>query len=47
MSLLIFICGFGILLVGIAGYFVPAIRNAEAILPDHDALPAAQVASTD
>jgi hypothetical protein len=46
MSLLIFVCGLGILLVGIAGYFVPAIRDAEAILPDHDALPAAQVAST-
>ena len=47
MSLLIFTCGLGILIVGIAGYFVPAIRDAEAILPDHDALPAAQAASTD
>src|ERR1700690_1658078 len=47
MSVLIFICGLAILIVGIAGYFVPAIRNAEAILPDHDALPAAQVAPAD
>ena len=47
MSVLIFICGLGILLVGSAGYFVPVIRDAEAILPDHDTSPAAQVASTD
>jgi MFS transporter, DHA3 family, macrolide efflux protein len=47
MSLLIFICGIGILIVGAAGYFVPAIRNAEAMLPDHDALPAAQAAPAD
>lgn len=44
MSLLIFICGLGILLVGTAGYFVPAIRDADAILPDHDALPVAETA---
>jgi len=37
MTLLIFLCGIGILIVGIAGYFVPAIRNAEAVLPDYDA----------
>jgi MFS family permease len=47
MSVLIFVCGLGILIVGIAGYFVPAIRDAEAILPDHDALPAAQSVSAD
>ena len=47
MSLLIFICGLGMMLVGLSGYFVPAIRNAEAILPDHDALPTAQAESTD
>ncbi len=35
------------MLVGLSGYFVPAIRNAESILPDHDALPAAQFVSTD
>ncbi len=42
MSLLIFMCGLGILLVGISGYFIPAIRNAESLLPDHDVLPAAE-----
>jgi hypothetical protein len=47
MSVLIFVCGLGILIVGIAGYFVPAIRNAEAILPDHDTSSDTQVASTD
>ena len=38
MSLLIVICGMGGLLVGLSGYFVPAIRNAETTLPDHDEL---------
>jgi DHA3 family macrolide efflux protein-like MFS transporter len=42
MSLLIVICGVGGFLVGLAGYFVPAIREAEAVLPDHDALPSAE-----
>jgi hypothetical protein len=27
------LCGF---LAGLAGYFIPAIYNAETILPDHD-----------
>ena len=36
MSLLIVLCGVGGLLVGLGGYFVPAIRNAETALPDHD-----------
>jgi hypothetical protein len=40
MSLLIVICGVGGFLVGLAGYFIPAIRDAESVLPDHDALPA-------
>jgi MFS transporter, DHA3 family, macrolide efflux protein len=39
MSLLIVICGVGGFLVGLAGYFIPVIRDAESILPDHDALP--------
>jgi DHA3 family macrolide efflux protein-like MFS transporter len=38
MSLLIVICGVGIFIVGLAGYFVPAIRDAESVLSDHDAL---------
>lgn len=37
------LCG----LVGLAGYFVPAIRNAETLLPDQDQLPAAQPAAAD
>jgi len=43
MSLLIVICGVGGFLVGLAGYFIPAIRDAEVVLPDHDALPAAEI----
>lgn len=43
MSLLIVICGVGGFLVGLAGYFIPAIRDAESFLPDHDALPAAEL----
>jgi DHA3 family macrolide efflux protein-like MFS transporter len=43
MSLLIVICGIGGLLVGLAGYFIPAIRDAESVLPDHDALPNAEL----
>lgn len=38
MGLLIFVCGLGGALVGLAGYFIPAIHNAETLLPDHDAL---------
>lgn len=44
MSLLMFFCGFGALLAGLVGYFVPAIHNAETILPDHDLLPKADSA---
>ncbi len=38
MGLLVFFTGLGAALVGLAGYFVPVIRNAESILPDHDQL---------
>jgi hypothetical protein len=41
MGLFMVFCGVVAVLVGIAGYFVPAIYNAETILPDHDALPKA------
>lgn len=41
MGLIIFFCGFGGALAGLAGYFIPAIHNAETILPDHDQLPKA------
>ncbi len=47
MSLLILLGGIGGILVGLIGYFVPAIRQAERILPDHDALPAAEAALAD
>ena len=38
MGLLIFFSGLGAALVGLSGYFIPVIRNAESILPDHDQL---------
>lgn len=44
MGLLIVFCGLVGVLVGVMGYFVPAIYNAETILPDHDALPKAESA---
>jgi len=37
MALLMFVCGFGGILTGLAGYCLPYIRNADAALPDHDA----------
>jgi DHA3 family macrolide efflux protein-like MFS transporter len=42
MGLIIFFCGFAAALVGLAGYFVPAIHNAESLLPDHDQLAQAE-----
>lgn len=44
MGLIIFFSGLLAGLAGLAGYFIPAIRNAESALPDHDALPAAEAA---
>jgi hypothetical protein len=44
MALLFFFCGLGAFLVGLTGYFIPAIRNAENVLPDHDASLAAETA---
>jgi len=38
MALLFIFCGLGSALVGLSGYFLPFIRNAETILPDHDEL---------
>jgi MFS family permease len=40
MGLLIVFCGLFGAVVGLIGYFYPAIRNAEDILPDHDVVPA-------
>ncbi len=45
MSLLIAFCSALALLVGVCGYFLPAIRNAETVLPDHQPLPSAESAS--
>ena len=41
MGTLLVICGLVSVLVGVTGYFVHYIRNAETILPDHDVLPRA------
>jgi MFS family permease len=38
MGLLVFFCGLGATIVGLAGYFIRPIREAETILPDHDQL---------
>jgi MFS family permease len=38
MALLLIFCGLGAALVGLIGYFLPFIRNAESTLPDHDQL---------
>jgi hypothetical protein len=39
MSLILVLCGLGIVLVAIAGYAVRVVRDAEDILPDYDAIP--------
>jgi len=38
MALLLIITSLLCGVVGLVGYFVPAIRNAEDLLPDHDEL---------
>jgi MFS family permease len=38
MGLLTVICSLACILVGVGGYFVPAIRNVESDLPDHNQL---------
>jgi len=38
MGLLMVFTSLGVVLVGLTGYFIPAIYNAETILPDHDQL---------
>lgn len=42
MALLIFLCGAGMMLVGVLGYFVSPIRGADSALPDHDAVSSPQ-----
>jgi hypothetical protein len=38
MALLVFFSSLGGVIAGIAGYLNSATRNAESILPDHDAV---------
>ncbi len=45
-AVLMVICGLAATLGGMAGYFVPVIRHAEALLPDHDAAPAQAAPAT-
>jgi hypothetical protein len=47
MALLLIITSLLCGAVGLIGYFVPAIRNAETILPDHDQQPAVVPAPAD
>jgi DHA3 family macrolide efflux protein-like MFS transporter len=42
MSLLMIFCGLAGMLAGLSGYFIPAIRNVEKTLPDHDQLAPAE-----
>lgn len=42
MGLIMSFCGLLCILVGGAGYFIPAIHNAETLLPDHDELAKAE-----
>ncbi len=46
MGLLIVVCSVIISLVGIAGYFIPAVHNVEDILPDYDKLALAETPET-
>jgi MFS family permease len=36
MAVVIVLCGFGMMGVGLGGYLFPVVRNAETLLPDHD-----------
>jgi DHA3 family macrolide efflux protein-like MFS transporter len=38
MSLLMVFCGIAVTLIGLTAYFIPAIREADKLLPDHDVL---------
>ncbi len=42
MGLLFFLCGLGVVSVGLVGYFIRPIRDAETMLPDHDQLKKAE-----
>ncbi len=45
MALLAVLCGALITLVGVIAYFIPAIRNADRLLPDHDQIARAEAAA--
>jgi DHA3 family macrolide efflux protein-like MFS transporter len=45
MALLMVFASLGIAVVALVSYSIPAIRNAEAILPDHDVNPAQETAA--
>ena len=47
MGLLIALCGFLASLVGVSGYFVSAIRNAETRLPDYGVAPQGAMAASE
>jgi MFS family permease len=47
MGLLTIFCCLACALVGLSGYYFPAIRNLEDILPDHDQLQKVEVVPTD
>jgi len=47
MGLLTVICCLVCVFVGFSGYYVPAIRNLEDVLPDHDQLQKAEVVPAD
>jgi hypothetical protein len=38
MALLFIFCGLLSAAVGLIGFFVPVIRNADTLMPDHDTL---------
>jgi hypothetical protein len=42
MGLLMFFAALVVSAVGLTGYFVPSVRNAEDLLPDHDQLEKAE-----
>jgi len=45
MALLFIFCGLAMALVGLVGYFLPFIRDAESALPDHDQLKKAEASA--
>ncbi len=47
MGMLITLCGLFAALSGLAGYFIPAIRRVEDVLPDYDQQPAVESATAD